>query len=162
MEPDYWHIGILWEVCIDALAVMHFHLCTLLAPGPQCSLSSDDSHTPHALPTVHTNNGQIWIWLIWTWLKHAEACTDEEDSRVKDGGRGWRWWRETQRGAVKAMSPGPAWTQMSTAWQPETWRPSGEGWSRGGEFRGEEQESGGFKIYEMILAFSCSWLKGQK
>ena len=45
----------------------------------------------------------------------AHANTDEEDSRVKDGGRGWRWWRETQRGAVKAMSPGPTWTQMSTA-----------------------------------------------
>lgn len=37
---------------------------------------------------------------------------------VKNGGRGWGWVREAQRGAVKAISPGRAWTQMSAAWLP--------------------------------------------
>lgn len=46
-------------------------------------LSSDDSHTPHTSPTVYTSNRQMWTWLIWTWLKHAEVRNTHRDMLMK-------------------------------------------------------------------------------
>lgn len=94
-------------------------------------------------PTAHTSYGQAGTRLMWTCLEHTDTVhagrmgqkkrklKNTPTNRhtfastlmrrtwsVKNGGRGWGWVREAQRGAVKAISPGRAWTQMSAAWLP--------------------------------------------
>lgn len=85
---------------------------------------------PRAHKHTHTNGHTFMCTLMKrTWW-------------VKNGGGGLRWRRETQRGVVKAMSPGPAWTQMSAAWMPTrgdltVWEH--RWWSRRNRWRAEER-----------------------
>lgn len=82
----YWNIvrSLYWRFVRDALLFVH-----AVAPGPQRSFASDDSHVLHVPPAVHTNNRQMWIWLIWRRLQHAEAYV-----RIyTELHAGERWWR---------------------------------------------------------------------
>lgn len=137
---------------------IHFHLCVLLPPSLQWLYLL----TQHPAEKEACSIPCPLLWTQAT-AKHKRGWSghdlNTQSLYTQDGPKAHKytdthscehWWRglgglrmavggkdgegKTQRGVVKAMSPGPAWTQMSTAWLPVHGNPAER------ETKGDNQE----------------------